>query len=133
LLANLVTLTPEEEIARHKLISYIVADNIWKGTVATSCSWYSRFLQSKFIEHWHLLAHALVGLEGKSKAPKPNDLVIVFGFVQNVARMLKSTKSCALTDIVDELGNDGLLKDQLDEERAIPNQIVFATVGWLSK
>lgn len=130
--ASLAPLSPEEETARDKLIAYLVADDIWKGTVSNACSWYSRYLQSRFIEHWHLLAPALVGLDDNSKTPQQNDLVFVFEFVHNVAKVLKTQKACALTDIVDELGNDGLLKDQLDEERAKPNQIVFAAVGWLS-
>jgi hypothetical protein len=130
-LANLAKLSPEEELARDKLISYIVADDIYKGTVSNACSWYSRYLQSKFIEHWHQLVPALVDLN-ESDTPEEKDLVIAFRFVQVVAKMLKTRTNCALSDIVDELGNDGLLKEQLDGERAIPNQIVFAAVGWLS-
>ena len=129
---TLPDLSPEEQAARDKLISYIVAQDIWKGTVYNASVWYSRYLQSRFIEHWHALVKALVGLDDETEVPRPNDLIVVFDFVLRVAEVLKTRKSCALTDIVDALDNDDVLKDQLDEERAIPNQIVFAAVGWLS-
>lgn len=58
--------------------------------------------------------------------------MVVYNFVVAVAKMLKTRKDVALVEIVDELDNDNKLKPQLDEERAIPNQIVFATIGWLS-
>lgn len=132
ILANLADLSPEEQQARDKLITYIVAQDIWKGTVANACSWYTQYLQSKFIEHWDLLALALVGLDDESRAPQRNDLVFVFEFMLKVAEVLRTKRACAMTDIVDELGNNELLKDQLDEERAIPNQIVFAAIGWLT-
>lgn len=93
--------------------------------------WYGRYLQSKFHHHWHLLTPALVGLENNAK-PAPGDLVIVYCFVTEVAKLLKTRKNLALVEIVDELDNQQLLKPQMDEERAILNQIVFATLGWLS-
>jgi hypothetical protein len=42
-------------------------------------------------------------------------------------------KNVALVEFVDQLDNDSLLKPQLDDERAKPNQIVFAALGWLSE
>jgi hypothetical protein len=103
-----------------------------KGTLATACLWYCRFLQSKFRSHWHLLAPSLVGLYDTSTTPTPGDLVVVYNFVITVAQLLKTRQELALVDIVDELDNENLLKPQPDEERAKPNQIVFAAVGWLS-
>ena len=97
-----------------------------------SCLWYGRYLQSKFYHHWHLLAPALVGLEDNSTMPASGDLVIVYSFVIGVAKLLKTIRNLALVEIVDELDNQNMLKPQMDEERAIPNQIVFATLGWLS-
>jgi hypothetical protein len=131
-LANFAKLNPEEQQAQDKLMRFIVAEDIWKGTVYSACSWYSQYLQSKFLDHWHSLSAALVGLDTELKAPKNNEFVILFGFMLKVAEIFKTQSACALTDIVDGLSNDGLLKDQLDEVRAIPNQIVFAAVGWLS-
>ena len=98
-----------------------------------ACTWYSRHLQLKFLQTWHLLAPSLAGLENDSAEPRPGDLVIVYNFVLKVAEILSTRPKVALVEFVDELNNENLLKPQLDEERAMPNQIVFAAVGWLSK
>lgn len=127
-----IVLTKEEEEAQRTLIELIVADQPRKGSLKPSCEWYERYLQSKFNSHWHLLAPALVGLEDNSTAPRPGDLVIVYSFVVATAKLLQTRKDVALVEIVDELDNENKLKPQLDEERGIPNQIVFATLGWLT-
>jgi len=85
-----------------------------------------------FSRHWHLLRSTLKGLDDKSTVPQRGDLTIVYGFIITVAKLLKTKENLALVDIVDELDNGDILKPQLDEERAIPNQIVFAALGWLS-
>jgi hypothetical protein len=87
----------------------------------------------RFKETWHLLAPSLVGLGDSSPEPRPGDLVTVYNFVLAVALLLSVKKNIALVEFVDELDNNNLLKPQLDNERAKPNQIVFAAVGWLSK
>ena len=110
----------------------MVADQPIKGSLQRSCKWYERYLQSKFNTHWHKLAPALVGLEDNTAAPRSGDLVVVYKFVIAVAKMLQTRKDVALVEIVDELDNENRLKPQLDEERAIPNQVVFAAMGWLS-
>jgi hypothetical protein len=125
-------LTPQERQKRDDLISIIVGGQIIKGSLVNSCLWYGRYLQSKFHHHWHLLAPALVGLEDNSTTPAPGDLVIVYSFVTEVAKLLQTRRNLALVEIVDELDNQQMLKPQMDEERAILNQIVFATLGWLS-
>jgi len=87
----------------------------------------------RFKEAWYLLARSLVGLVDDSSEPRPGDLVIVYDFVLAVARLLSVKKNAALVEFVDQLDNDSLLKPQLDDERAKPNQIVFAALGWLSE
>lgn len=126
-------LTSAEMQGQDSLIVFIVGDQLIKGTLANACLWYSRYLRSKFHHHWHLLVQALAGLEDNSTVPASGDLVVVYEFVLVVVKLLKYRKDLALVDIVDELSNRNLLKTQLDEERAVPNQIVFAVVGWLSK
>jgi hypothetical protein len=125
-------LTPEERQKQDYLVSILVGDQVIKGSLADSCLWYGRYLQSKFYRHWHLLGPALVGLEDNSTAPASGDLVHVYSFVIEVAKLLKTRRNLALVEIVDELDNKSMLKPQMDEERAIPNQVVFATLGWLS-
>jgi hypothetical protein len=132
-LEKMASLTDAEMKRQDSLILFIVGDQLVKGSLATSCLWYSRYLRSKFYHHWHLLAPALTGLEDNSVAPASGDLVVVYDFVIEVAKLFKSRKDVALVEIVDELDNRNLLKPQMDEERAIPNQIVFAALGWLSK
>jgi hypothetical protein len=110
----------------------MVGDQLVKGSLATSCTWYVLFLESKFRNHWHLLVPALKGLDNESTGPQTGDLVVVYDFIITVARLLKTRKDLALVEVVDELDNQDMLKPQLDEERAIPNQIVFAALGWLS-
>jgi hypothetical protein len=125
-------LTPEERRKQDDLVSILVGDQTIKGSLVDSCLWYGLYLQSKFHHHWHLLAPALVGLEDSSKTPASGDLVIIYSFVIEVAKLLKTRRNLALVEIVDELDNQQILKPQMDEERAILNQIVFATLGWLS-
>ncbi len=57
---------------------------------------------------------------------------MIYSFVHEIAKLLKSTADLALVTIVDELDNANLLKPQLDEERAFPNQAVWTAIGWLS-
>jgi hypothetical protein len=87
----------------------------------------------RFKETWHLLAPSLVGLADNSSQPRPGELVIVYSFVLAVALLFSTKKNIALVEIVDELDNNNLFKPQMDGERAKPNQIVFAAIGWLSK
>lgn len=124
-------MTPQECQKREDLVSFLVGGERIKGSLADSCLWYGQYLQSKFHHHWHLLAPALAGLEDNAQ-PTSGDLVIVYCFVIEVAKLLQARKNLALVEIVDELDNQKLLKPQMDEERAILNQIVFATLGWLS-
>lgn len=79
-----------------------------------------------------MLATTLIGLEDDSAGPEQGDLSVVYHFFHEIAKLLKSTAELALVTIVDELDNANLLKPQLDEERALPNQAVWAAVGWLS-
>ena len=49
-----------------------------------------------------------------------------------VAQLLEQNKELALSDVVDNLTNDDLLKES-DEECSVPKQLIFAAVGWLSE
>jgi hypothetical protein len=131
--ATLPQLTQDETQQQDQLISFIVGDEIIKGALATACVWYKCFLRYKFISHWRLIAQALEGIDDTSTAPKPGDLVVVYKFAKTVAQLLKTESNLAVSQIVDELDNQRQLKPQLDGERAIPNQLVFAAVGWSSQ
>lgn len=131
-IASLPPLTDAERQRQDYLLALIVGDNLIKDSLADACIWYSRFLRYKFISHWHLLAPTIVGLDDISTGPRQGDFVVVYNFAITVARLLKTQSSLALAEIVDGLENEEQLKQQLDSERALHNQAVFAVVGWLS-
>ncbi|KAG4441819.1 hypothetical protein IFR05_002683 [Cadophora sp. M221] len=128
----LPSLTGDELRSRERLITYIVRDEIIKGTLARACSWYSTHLQTKFYSHWHVLAQTLSGLDTKSPSPRSGDLVVAFDFLRRVAEFLKNGENLALVDIVDKLDSDNTFRLQLDTERALQNRVVFAAIGWLT-
>lgn len=136
--SNSVTVNPpslslDEAQRQHDLVSLLVGDEIVKGSLLSATSWYTWFLRSKFTSIWHLLVEALVGLDSTSTTPRPGDLVIVYEFFIRVVQLLRARENLALVEIVDELDSNDILKRQLDQERAIPNQVVFAAIGWLSE
>lgn len=126
-------LTDTERKYQTSLVSLMVGDQPLKGSLRGSCAWYTAFLETKYRSHWEPLCRALKGLPDRSAAPQPGDLVTVYGFMIAVAELLKTKRNLALVEIVDYLDNNNLLKPQLDDQRATPNQMVFAAIGWLSK
>jgi hypothetical protein len=80
-----------------------------------------------------MLASTLVGLDEKTAAPRQGDFVVVYTFLKVVVQLMITRDHLAFSEIVDKLENERLLKPYMDEERARPNQIVFAAYGWLSK
>jgi len=130
--ATLPGLTEDETQQQDHLVSFIVGDEIIKGPLATACVWYKCFLRYKFISHWKLFAQTLEGIDDASTAPKPGNLFVVYKFAKIVAQLLKTESNLAVSQVVDELDNQRQLKPQLDGERAIPNQLVFAAIGWLT-
>lgn len=98
-----------------------------------ACDWYLGFLELQFNEVWTaLLRPTLAGLNDAAPVLMDGDMAIVYRFMNIVAESLRQTPRLALSDIVDELANDGLLKET-DEDRSLPCQLVFAAIGWLSE
>jgi hypothetical protein len=123
----------EDELQKQdSLILFILDGEPIKGTLIKCSLWYSQYLQSQIRYHWSQLTVALANLDDNSPHPKPGELVVVYDFLLLVARLLKYQKDLSLVDVVDELDNESMLKPQLDEERATPNQVAFAALGWLS-
>ena len=101
--------------------------------MAAACQWYVGFLEVKFDEVWTtLLRNTLVGLSTDSPYPQGPDKEVIYRFLTSVARLLEQKKELALSDFVDDLDNDELLKES-DEDRSCPKQLIFAAIGWLSK
>jgi hypothetical protein len=98
--------------------------------------WYAKFLECRFRGSWITVTReALRNLSPTSIGPQPGEIGTVYNFLSVVAKMLLEDRrnGLAMIDVVDEADNLQLFKDQRDVERAIPNQLVFAAVGWLSK
>ena len=97
-------------------------------------AWYGKYLECRFNSAWTtLVKQTLEGVSNSRIAARPKDINLIYNFISIVAKLLLEVKGLAMVEIVDELANLHLLKDQKDGERAIPNQLVFAAVGWLSK
>jgi len=116
-----------------QLVSLIVGDELPRGSLKDSCAWYTNFLEERFISQWESLCCALKGLPDQPVTPQIGEIAIVYAFVIAVAELLKTKRDVALVEIVDHLDNSDFLKLQLDDQRAAPNQIVFAAIGWLSR
>lgn len=126
------SITDAELRCRDSLISLMVGDKVVKGSLIDSCTWYTTFLETKYRSNWQMLCSALKGLPNNAMAPQTGELTIVYQFVIAVAKLLKTKRNLALVEIVDHLDNNDIIKTQLDDQRAIPNQMVFATIGWLT-
>jgi hypothetical protein len=86
------------------------ADSLLKSCVV----WYAKFLECRFKGAWtSTTREALKGLWDLSNEPRPNEIGVVYRFMAVVAKgFLESGQGLAMIDIADELGNQGLLKDQ---------------------
>jgi hypothetical protein len=111
----------------------MVGDQFLEGSLIDSCVWYTKFLEEKVRSHWQQLCRALKALPDQSVAPRKGELAAVYSFILAVAELLKTKRDLALVEVVDHLDNNDFLKPQLDDQRAIPNQMVFAAIGWLSR
>jgi hypothetical protein len=126
-------LTDTELQLRNSLLFLMVGDQVLKGSLSDSCAWFTEFLEGRYRIQWQPLCRALKGLPDQSAEPQRGEFAVAYKFVVAVAELLKTKRDLALVEIVDHLDNGGFLKPQLDDQRAIPNQIVFAAIGWLSK
>jgi len=97
-------------------------------------AWYAKFLECRFRGAWTTsIREALRHVGNFTNEPLPDEIGVVYGFMSIVAKSLLESRHLSMIDIVDEAYNLRLLKDQIDGRREIPNQLVFAAVGWLSK
>jgi hypothetical protein len=105
------------------------------SSLHSSCQWYRKYLKNNITNYWPLIQSALNGVDEYSARPSPKEFEIVIKFVLEIARYLVTERELALTDIVDPLVNAEFFKPELDkdEDRIIPNQLVFAVMGWLRK
>jgi hypothetical protein len=96
-----------------------------------ACDWYVTFLDCKCKTFWHLIQPVVVGVKERTPAPDAEDLDKVDHVLMTIARVLSKKKEFALVDIVDDLMNDGLIRDTTDDR--VPSlQLLFTFMGWLS-
>jgi hypothetical protein len=104
---------------------------------AACVEWYGKFLECRFRGAWTMvLREALRNLKPRFNEPQLGEIGTVYNFMSVVAKLLleDGRKGLAISEISDEAGNLRMFKeDETDVERKIPNQLVFAAVGWLSK
>ena len=97
---------------------------------------YSKFLEWRFRGAWTTVTReALRNLGPTFNGAQPGEIGTVYNFMSVVAKLLleKGHREFAISEISDQAANLHLFKDQKDVKREIPNQLVFAAVGWLGK
>jgi hypothetical protein len=96
-----------------------------------TCLWYARFLECKFRASWTILLRpALEGSNKQHNDLQHGDYSRAYTFLSIVAKMMLQGDSLTIVEVSDFLGNERMLTDDNDE-RAIPNQLIFSAVGWL--
>lgn len=123
----------EERTRQDALISFILDGSLIKGTLINCSLWYASYLHTQVRHRWTQITIVFEDLDKESLQPKDGELVVIFDWLLMMARLLKTQPNLTLVDLVDEMDNANMLRQQEDEERAAPNQLAFAAVGWLSK
>lgn len=93
--------------------------------------WYMNFLECKIIEAWKtLFCRVLRDIDPFPGIPGAKALSIAFQILETIVLEL-TREHLALTDIVDKLYNKQILV-YTDSERSHANQLLFASIGWIS-
>lgn len=144
--------------ARDEFLLLLLGTNGAENGLPPPCLWYAKFLECRFGIAWpRLIRPALRGVQDFTNEPQAGEIGLAYNFLAVAAKSLQPREGDALplamVDIVDQLFNGRFIKEQRarsqddqdnriveerdgeqsDGERAIPNQLVFAAIGWLSK
>jgi len=93
--------------------------------------WYITFLECKIIEAWEtLFSQVLIDTGNCAEYPGADALSKAFQMLEMVVIEL-ARERLALTDVVDQLYNKAILT-YTDSERSHANQLLFASIGWIS-
>jgi hypothetical protein len=119
--------------AEHEFLYVMTGKKLDSCNLKSACGWYTSFLECKILEAWDsLFRPLLVTIDASAAEPSSRDIEFAFQFLTAVALECRHRRNLALTDIVDKLYNDGLLRDT-DDDRSEAYQLVFASIGWISK
>jgi hypothetical protein len=135
----------EISVTEKDFIFVITSGEELQGSAKEAARWYLGFLRGRFRLCWNsLIDPSLKHLSGYDNISKDltDEIValisvqneqIVFKFLTYVARNLITQEKFALDAIVEVLYNEDLLKEQVNGDRIIPEQLLFSSLGWLSK
>ena len=93
--------------------------------------WYVNFLEFKIVEAWETLFSQVLRDAGNcTKPPGADALSSAFHMLEIVVNEL-TRERLALTDVAGRLYNEQILR-YTDPERSHANQLLFASIGWIS-
>lgn len=130
--------------ARKKFRACTLGDVHETGSLAACATWYEAYLRSRWERCDAVLLKPSLsyqrrrrGDEGSDNYARPYEEADIWNFLTSVGTQLKENRvqrMVTLSEIADDLQNEGAFKDQDDDaERLRPNQLVFCAIGWLSK
>lgn len=121
--------TVHEKFVAEFLGGPITADS---EVIKAVSNWYTSYLESKIRESWgSLFCPVLENIDSATDILDEQDVSPAFQFLIAILPVLKKP-AFALTDVVDEAYNRGLLR-YTDEERSHANQLVFSAFGWIGR
>ena len=104
--------------------------------LTVSCQWYTSYFQSSLDKHAAIVKSVLGNGEKSPLPSRCEDTVLSARFIFEAAKLLMRKRDLALGTIIDNLDNSNYF-NQEDKEAGnhesgnIPNQLVFAAIGWL--
>jgi hypothetical protein len=124
------TLSPESFTTAHNDFLAVILGPEVPEELQDYCAWYINFLQFKVTEAWGTLFIPVLKVS-VATTPSNEEFSIAFHIFRIIVLQLRR-KNLALSDIVDTLYNDKLVRFT-DVERSNANQLVLASLGWISE
>lgn len=95
-------------------------------------TWYLEYLYARIREAWvPLFREVLQDINLSLYSPVESDLDLSMRFLTSVVVQMKTSEHLTMTDVVQELYNQGITRVTSDEP-SHAYQLVFAAFGWLS-
>ena len=108
-----------------------VAEENHSDFLRGACRWYTSFLEGNMRKAWDPLFMILLGGNNPNTIdPSDGDIDAAFKLLEMIIKVLREKTEASLSDIVDALYNEGLLR-YTDDERSAAKQLVFIALGWI--